>query len=198
MKKYLGIIICAILAFGFAFDMTLSRQNMNNDNFRIDFRGEHNTTNIDVVSEGVSLQTPGWCTDCFVATGSFSEHADNKPLTFQVKAKKADNVSVNLMGVDTRDADNQIIPIFADYAHFVVDGEELFNEPVRVWHSDAFKHKLQMKTGQTVTISVVPQKLSTWDAMSLAQFKFYKFVLWFLVFFVAYKGIAKLAHRKRK
>lgn len=195
MKKILVVLICFLAALALSTDRQVFYKNLSNDVFRVDVAGENDKTSIEVLSEEADVKIPTWCKDCVTSSGKLSKVKQN--ITWSVQAKRGDKITIRLMGPDAR-LDDKRVPVYVSYKNLVVDGALVSAEPVVVSHDKPYKYTMDMKAGQKVEFSVMPEKAGVLDYWKTLHVKWYMFVLYFVCFVGIFAILKKLLKKKSK
>jgi len=195
MKKFLVVLICSLAALFLSTDTRTFRKNLSNDVFRTDVFGVSNKPSMVVSSEEANITKPTWCEDCITSSGSLSDIKQN--VTWSVQAVRNGKMIIRLMGPDVR-LDNRRIPVYVVYKNLVVDGALVLAEPVIVSHDKPYKYTMDMKAGQKVEFSVMPEKAGVLDYWKTLHVKWYMFALYFVCFVGIFAILKKLLKKKSK
>lgn len=191
MKKFLVVLICFLVALFLSVDKRAFRENSSNDVFRVDIAGVHDKTSIDVSSEEANVKIPTWCKDCAMTFGNLSKVRQNA--TWSVQAKKSGQVTIRLMGPYVVQ-DNKHVPVYVAYKNLVVDGALVLAGPVVVFHDKPYNHTIDVKAGQKIEFSVMPEKTGVASYWKTLHVRWYMLVLYFgglLAVFAIFKKLLK-------
>ena len=77
-------------------------------------------------------------------------------LKFVAKANTDGEIQTILRGLDIRDSqdNSKRIPYWIDYTKLVVNGKVIFDKLTPVWHDKPYRHNMQVKNGQEITVQV--------------------------------------------
>lgn len=119
----------------------------------INYGGENNTVelvnNSDVESTFIS---PIWLKS---ANGYGTIVQSHKcSIDLLVKCVGKGNLKISLRGIDIRDKNRKRFPIYIDFTKFVVDNQNILNEPTLVWHDIPYSFKKDVDNGDLVSIHV--------------------------------------------
>lgn len=71
-----------------------------------------------------------------------------------IKCVGEGNLKISLRGIDIRDKNRKRFPIYIDFTKFVVDNQNILNEPTLVWHDIPYSFMKDVKNGDLVSIHV--------------------------------------------
>lgn len=70
----------------------------------------------------------------------------------KLNALKDIDIELILRGPDKRDENNQFIPVWVTYTSLTVNGKEILQEAVNVWHNKPFRYTINAKAGEEYKI----------------------------------------------
>ena len=193
MKKILVVLVCFLAALFLSTDKSVFSKNSSNDVFRVDFAGVNNKTSIKASSEDAKIVIPTWCQDCVTSSGNLSKIKQSA--TWSVQAMKNDQITIRLMGPDVR-LDNKRVPVYVVYKNLVVNGNVISEGPVVVSHDKPYKYTVDMKAGQQIDFSVIPEKAGVLDYWQTLRVKWFNLVLYFVCFVGVFAIVKKLLKKK--
>ena len=77
---------------------------------------------------------------------------------FSMKSNNDIKVKLALRGPDKRDENNKVIENWVDFTSVTVNGEEILDENVAVWHNKPFYYTINAKAGETYNVVAKLQK----------------------------------------
>lgn len=195
MKKFLVILVCFLAALFLSIDKRVFSKNSLNGVFRVDVAGLNDKTSFKVLSEDTDVVVPTWCKDCVTSLGSFSKIKQSA--TWSVQSMKNNQMTIRLMGPDVR-LDNKRVPVYVIYKNLVVDGNMVSKDPIVVFHDKPYKYVMDVKAGQKIQFSVVPEKAGVLDYWQTLHVKWLNLILYFACFVGAFVIVKKLLKKKSK
>ena len=122
-------------------------------NCRIDIknRGEKdNNIKFINLSNSIDVSRPNWFGDDFgVGTVLISNDGS---LDVSFECINDGNLEINFRGIDFKNKNAEIIPIFADYQEIIIDDEFLIRNNEIVWHDNPLSFNKPVKNGQIINI----------------------------------------------
>lgn len=122
-------------------------------NCRIDIKNRGNSdNNIKLInlSSTCDISKPGWFSDNF-GIGSVLT-SNNGFLDVSFECINDGNLEINFRGIDFKNKNGEIIPIFVDYQEIKIDDEYFINDNVIVWHDKPLFFNKKVQNGQIINI----------------------------------------------
>ena len=195
MRKFLVVLVCFLAALFLSIDKSVFSKNSLNDVFRVDVAGLNDKTSFKVLSEDMDVVVPTWCKDCVTSSGSFSKIKQSA--TWSVQAMKNNQMTIRLMGPDVR-LDNKRVPVYVVYKNLIVNGNVISEGPVVVSHDKPYKYVMDVKAGQKIEVSVVPEKAGVSSYWQTLHVKWLNLILYFVCFVGVFVIVKKLLKKKSK
>lgn len=193
MRKYLWIVISCFLALFLATDKFTFYKNLQNDVFRIDISGNKNNDTIKTVdSDNLKFNKANWRKNYFTT----NEHFSQTQISAQIKTTSNDTIHIKLMGPDVRQ-ENENIPVVVTYKNLIINDKPVLSGPIHVYHDKPYEYKKQIKSGETINISVIPEKTTLFHWLPCLYFNFLKFLLYFCAFFTSYIIIERFLKKNK-
>ncbi|MBQ7928810.1 MAG: hypothetical protein IJ287_08745 [Methanobrevibacter sp.] len=85
----------------------------------------------------------------------------NGSLDFKLKCKGTGKLTFKLKGLFRKDKNKITMPIYIDYTRFNINDEEILSENTLVWHNKPFIYDMDIKEGETISVS------SKWMPLSI-------------------------------
>ena len=121
---------------------------------RVDIKLETTEGDFQVVSvldEKANVSKPGW----FQKDGiGYVVTSYSGKMEITVKATASGKVLLNLRGLDIRDKVSKHIPYWIDYTALTINGEKIFDTLTPVWHNKPYRHTIDAKADEEITIAV--------------------------------------------
>lgn len=193
MRKFLVVLVCFLAALFLSIDKSVFSKNSLNDVFRVDVVGLNDKTSFKVLSEDTDVVVPTWCKDCVTSSGSFSKIKQSA--TWSVQAMKNNQMIIRLMGPDVK-LDNKRVPVYVIYKNLVVDGNMVSEGPVVVSHDKLYKYVMDVKAGQKIQFSVVPEKAGVLNYWQTLRIKWFNLILCFGCLMVLYAIFLRFSKKK--
>lgn len=75
-------------------------------------------------------------------------------IRLKIKCIKDGKLRITLRGIDFRDDYDNRLPIYVKYARFMINDENIIDQPAFVWHNEPINHEMDVEDGQTVDVFV--------------------------------------------
>ena len=99
-----------------------------------------------------TVQQPRWFTNQKGIGTQIQSKKGN--IRLKVKCINDGKLNVTLRGIDFRDDYDNRLPIYVKYTKFMIDDENIIDNPAFVWHNEPVFHEINVKDGQNVDIFV--------------------------------------------
>ena len=122
-------------------------------NCRIDIKNHgklDNTIKIIDSSNSYDISQPSWFRDNF-GIGSVLT-SDEGSLDISFECINSGDLKINFRGIDLKNKNGEIIPIFIDYQEIIIDDEHLIRGNRIVWHDEPLFFNKNVENGQIVNI----------------------------------------------
>ena len=106
---------------------------------------------VSVSDDKAKVSKPGW----FQKDGIgyvIQSYSGNVELI--AKAAASGKVQLRLLGMDVRDDNSKHIPYWIDYTALTVNGEKIFDTLTPAWHNKPYRHTIDVKADEEITIAV--------------------------------------------
>lgn len=124
-------------------------------NCRIDIknRGQFNN-DIKVIcsDDSYDISKPGWFRDNFGIGSILTSNAGSLDISFE--CINDGNLTIEFRSTDLRNKTGDIIPIFIEYQDIKIDGKDIIDESVILWHDTPLSYDKVVKNGQVVNIKL--------------------------------------------
>lgn len=98
------------------------------------------------------VQQPRWFTNQKGIGTQIQSKKGN--IRLKIKCINDGKLNVTLRGIDFRDDYDNRLPIYVKYTKFMIDDENIIDNPAFVWHNEPVSHEINVKDGQNVDIFV--------------------------------------------
>lgn len=120
--------------------------------YRIDIRHTDDKGTVDVIEKNINYQKPTW-----MKGNGITVINNTKRFCFNIQCSKSGIVFFSFMGMDRR-ANDKRIPVYVKYKSIKIDGTEILNAPIEVWHDKPFKYTYNVTDKQQIKIEVETEK----------------------------------------
>ena len=124
-------------------------------NCRIDIknRGQFNN-DIKVIcsDDSYDISKPGWFRDNFGIGSILTSNAGSLDISFE--CINDGNLTIEFRSTDLRNKTGDRIPIFIEYQDIKIDGKDIIDESVILWHDTPLSYDKVVKNGQVVNIKL--------------------------------------------